>query len=57
MRLPWLYKLSLKYIGYCNRKWERSEDVHLVSTLDRLTYRNNVKYYLYYGASSADMIF
>ncbi len=51
MRLRWLYELALKYIKYCNTEWEKP--VHrfdLVKSVKRLTYRNNVKYYLFYGA-------
>ncbi len=53
MRLPWLYKLALKYIGYCNREW--SEDQHRyvnIKNLKRLTYNGGIKYYLIYGADA-----
>jgi len=46
-----LYKLAVWYIGKCNQKWDKPK-IDDVKSLDRLTYRNKDKAYLYYGMSA-----
>lgn len=50
MSIKWfLYKIALKYIGWCNGK--PSDIMHdNLKKMDRLTYRNYDKAYLFYGA-------
>lgn len=58
MRLPWLYKLSVKYIGYCNRKWDKDNHRWLdIKSLKWLTYHSGTKYYLKYGADAEWCLF
>lgn len=46
----WLYKRAIAYIEKCNRGWEHSILLlHNLKNLDRLTYRNGDKAYLFYG--------
>ena len=45
-----LYKLAMWYIGKCNAKWNKPNKN--IQSLDRLTYRNNEKAYLRYGADA-----
>ena len=45
-----LYKLALWYIGKCNAKWDKPKKE--IETLDRLTYKNFEKYYLFCGADA-----
>ena len=45
-----LYKLAMWYIGKCNTKWNKPNEN--IQSLDRLTYRNNEKAYLRYGADA-----
>lgn len=53
MRLCWLYKLALKYIGYCNREWGKGQHRYVnIKNLKRLTYNGGIKYYLIYGADA-----
>lgn len=52
MSIKWfLYKIALKYIGWCNG---RPSDIMYgrLKNMDRLTYRNCDKAYLSYGADS-----
>lgn len=52
MSIKWfLYKIALKYIGWCNGKSSDFMYGHL-KNMDRLTYRNCNKAYLSYGADS-----
>ena len=52
MSIKWfLYKIALKYIGWCNGKSFDFAYGHL-KNMDRLTYHNCDKAYLYYGADS-----
>ena len=52
MSIKWfLYKIALKYIGWCNGKSSDFIYGHL-KNMDRLTYRNCNKAYLSYGADS-----
>lgn len=53
MRCRWLYNLALKYIGYCNREWNK--DLHRyidIKKLKYITYNSGAKYYLIYGADA-----
>ena len=45
-----LYRLAMWYIGKCNAKWNKPDEN--IQSLDRLTYRNNEKAYLRYGADA-----
>ena len=45
-----LYRLAMWYIGKCNAKWNNPNEN--IQSLDRLTYRNNEKAYLRYGADA-----
>ena len=45
-----LYRLAMWYIGKCNAKWNKPNKN--IQSLDRLTYRNNEKAYLRYGADA-----
>mgnify|MGYP006914179660 FL=1 len=52
MSIKWfLYKIALKYIGWCNGRPSDIMYGHL-KNMDRLTYRNGNKAYLSYGADS-----
>lgn len=52
MRIKWfLYKIALKYIGWCNRKPSDIMYANL-KKMDRLTYRNCYKAHLLYGADA-----
>lgn len=52
MSIKWfLYKIALKYIGWCNGGQYDVTYGHL-KNMDRLTYRNCDKAYLSYGADS-----
>ena len=52
MSIKWfLYKIALKYIGWCNGRQSDVTYGHL-KNMDRLTYRNCDKAYLSYGADS-----
>ena len=52
MSIKWfLYKIALKYIGWCNGGQSDVTYGHL-KNMDRLTYRNCDKAYLSYGADS-----
>lgn len=48
----WLYKRAVAYIGKCNQEWERPNICRDLQNLDRLTYRNDDKAYLLYGADA-----
>ena len=53
MRWSWLYKLALKYIGYCNREWDKYSHRYVdIKNLKYLTYKSGTKYYLKYGADA-----
>lgn len=45
-----LYRLAVWYIGKCNKKWDKPTKE--IKTLDRLTYRNGDKAYLFYGGDA-----
>lgn len=49
-----LYRLAMWYIGKCNAEWNRTDkEIRAqMASLDRLTYRNNEKAYLRYGADA-----
>mgnify|MGYP007096915043 CR=1 FL=1 len=52
MSIKWfLYKIALKYIGWCNRKPSDIMYGHL-KKMDRLTYHDCYKAYLLYGADA-----
>ena len=52
MSIKWfIYKIALKYIGWCNGRPSDIMYGHL-KNMDRLTYRNGDKAYLSYGADS-----
>lgn len=52
MSIKWfIYKIALKYIGWCNGRQPVIMYGHL-KNMDRLTYRNCDKAYLSYGADS-----
>lgn len=52
MNIKWfLYKIALKYIGWCNKKLSGIMSVYL-KKMDRLTYRNCYKACLLYGADA-----
>lgn len=52
MSIKWfLYKIALKYIGWCNKKPSDITPDYL-KKMDRLTYRNCYKAYLLYGADA-----
>lgn len=52
MSIKWfLYKIALKYIGWCNKKPSNITSDYL-KKMDRLTYRNCYKAYLLYGADA-----
>lgn len=48
----WLYKLAVRYIGKCNKKWEEKCIRSDLQKLKRLTYHNIDKAYLCYGADA-----
>lgn len=45
-----LYRLAMWYIGKCNAEWNKPNKN--IQSLNRLTYRNNYKAYLRYGADA-----
>ena len=46
-----LYRLAIWYIGRCNAKWNRYNKYlnSSIKSVDRLTYRDDEKAYLFYG--------
>lgn len=47
-----LYKLAIWYIGRCNKKWNKNDNLWKLKPLERLTYKNGNKYYLSYGGDN-----